>query len=125
MSEQPSKPGEPEKLRQRVLARWENEGGAGARGSQADLAAGDDSGPVPPLTNAELSQLHIRVIALEGLVAALLTEASDRQLALTREMADYISPRPGFTHHALTLRAANQMTQLVDRARRFRDLTSS
>ena len=125
MSEQPSKPGEPEQLRQRVLARWENEGGAGARDSQADLAAGDDSRPVPPLTNAELSQLHIRVIALEGLVAALLTEASDRQLALTREMADYISPRPGFTHHALTLRAANQMTQLVDRARRFRDLTSS
>ena len=125
MSEQPAKPGGPEQLRQRALSRWENEGGAGARGSQADLAAGDDSGPVPPLTNAELSQLHIRVIALEGLVAALLTEASDRQLALTREMADYISPRPGFTHHALTLRAANQMTQLVDRARRFRDLTSS
>lgn len=125
MSKQPPKPDDPEQLRQRALSRWENEGGAGARGTQAGLAAGDDSGPVPPLTNAELSQLHIRVIALEGLVAALLTEATDRQLALAREMTNYISPRPGFTPHALTSRAANQMTDLVERALRFRNLTSS
>lgn len=124
MSDQSSRSSDPEQLRLRALARWENEGGAGSHGSQADLAA-DALRPVPPLTNAELSQLHIRVIALEGLVAALLTEASDRQLALAREMTSYIAPRPGFTQHPLTLRAATRMSDLVDRARRFRDITSS
>lgn len=73
---------------------------------------------VPPLTNAELSQLHIRVIALEGLMTALLSEASDRQLEMAREMAAYISPRPGFTHHPLTIRAATQMIDLIERASR-------
>ena len=125
MPDQSPKSSDPEQLRLKALSRWENEGGAGAHGAQTDLAAGDGSGPAPPLTNAELSQLHIRVIALEGLVAALLTEATDRQLALAREMTSYISPRPGFTPHALTLRAANQMTDLVERALRFRNLTSS
>jgi hypothetical protein len=72
------------------------------------------------LTNAELVQLRIRVIALENLVITLLAEASDRQLALAREMAAYISPRPGFTHHPLTIHAAAQMIDLVERAGRFR-----
>lgn len=45
----------------------------------------------PPLTNAELVQLHIRVIALENLVTSLLSEASDRQLMIAREMAAYIT----------------------------------
>lgn len=49
-----------------------------------------------PLTNAELVQLRIRVIALENLVIALLAEAPDRQLTLARGMATYISPRAGF-----------------------------
>ena len=35
----------------------------------------------------------------------MLAEGSDRQLQLAREMAGYISPRPGFTHHLLTMRA--------------------
>jgi len=81
----------------------------GFEGSPAD---------VPALTNAELSQLHIRVIALEGLMTALLTEASDRQLERAREMAVYISPRPGFTPHPLTIRAATQMIDLIERANR-------
>lgn len=125
MPDEPSHSTDLEELRLGAILRWENEGGSGPASAQTTDAADAVRGQAPPLTNAELSQLHIRVIALEGLVAALLTEASDRQLALTREMADYISPRPGFTHHALTLRAANQMSHLVDRARRFRDLTSS
>lgn len=76
---------------------------------------------VPGLTNAELVQLHIRVIALENLVIALLANASDQQLALARVMATYISPRPGFTPHPLTLRAAAEIEHLVDRAGHFRD----
>jgi len=74
----------------------------------------------PELTNAELVQLRIRVIALENLVISLLAEASDRQLDLAREMANFISPRPGFTHHPLTIHAATQMIGLVERAGHFR-----
>jgi hypothetical protein len=102
--------------RQKALARWENEGGAPAMEAQAD---------VPELTNAELVQLRIRVIALENLVITLLAEGSDRQLEVAREMAAYISPRPGFTHHPLTTQAANHMTDIVDRAVHFRTVQSS
>jgi len=42
---------------------------------------------VPPLKNADLVQLQIRIIALESLVIALLAAASDRQLALSARMA--------------------------------------
>ena len=72
-----------------------------------------------PLTNAELVQLRIRVIALENLVIALLAEAPDRQLALARGMAICISPRTGFTPHPVTLQAADEMRSLVDRADRY------
>lgn len=73
------------------------------------------------LTNAELVQLQIRVIALENLVISLLADRSDQQLESAREMAAYISPRPGYTPHRLTTHAADQMTHLVERARIFRD----
>lgn len=75
----------------------------------------------PASAQTESMQLRIRVIALENLVIALLAQASDAQLALAREMATYISPRPGFTPHQLTLRAADEMRSLVDRAGHFRD----
>lgn len=107
-------------LRERMLSRWENEGGAGISGPAGGTGVAQASPDVPDLTNAELAQLHIRVIALEGLVTALLAEASDRQLELTREMAAYILPRPGFTDHPLTVRAASHMIDLVERADRFR-----
>jgi hypothetical protein len=67
-----------------------------------------------------LVQLRVRVIALENLVISLLAEAPDRQLDLAREMAAFILPRPGFTHHPLTIHAANQMIDLVTRAGHFR-----
>jgi hypothetical protein len=101
-------------LRRRALSRWENEGGAiaaAAHGKQADI---------PELTNAELVQLRIRVIALENILIAVLAEGSDRQLEVAREMAGYISPRPGFTRHPLTIQAADHMTDLVDRAVHYR-----
>jgi hypothetical protein len=80
---------------------------------------------VPQLTNAELVQLRIRVIALEDLVIALLAHAPDRELELVREMAAYISPRPGFTQHPLTVHAAAEMIHLVERALHFRDQVTS
>ena len=108
-----------DQIRQRALARWENEGGAPSDG-QTSAFSDHALTEVPALTNAELSQLHIRVIALEGLVTALLAEATDRQLEVVRDMAAYISPRPGFTPHPLTIRAATQMTDLLERASCFR-----
>jgi len=75
---------------------------------------------VPPLNDAELVQLQIRVIALENLMIALLANASDAQLELAHNMAAYILPRPGFTPHRLTVHAAAEMVSLVDRAKQFR-----
>lgn len=78
---------------------------------------------IPELTNAELVQLRIRVIALENLMIALLAEASGRQLDIAREMAASITPRSGFTHHPLTIQTPAHMIDLVDRAGRFRSNT--
>lgn len=100
-----------------ALSRWENDGGSTAEWPFA--APGAEPGDSIPLTNAELVQLRIRVIALENLVIALLAEAPARQRALVREMATYISPRRGYTPHPLTLRAADEMLSLVDRSSRF------
>ena len=88
-----------------------------------DLISKDGQGDTLPLTDAELRQLHVRVIALENLVISLLADASDRQLTRAREMAAFISPRPGFTAHPLTVDAAAQMISQVERAGRFRDAT--
>lgn len=70
-------------------------------------------------TNAELALIRIRVIALENLLISLLAEGSDRQRQAAREMASFVSPRPGFSHHPLTSQAADHMSELVDRAERF------
>lgn len=106
--------------RQRALQRWENEGGASDGSSSRDVLSSDTPGGVPPLTNAELVQLQIRVIALENLVIAMVSQMPDRQIELAREMAEYISPRPGSTPHRLTIHAAAQMISLVERAGCFR-----
>lgn len=106
--------------RQRALQRWDNEGGAtpGHPAAEGDLASRADG--APPLSNAELVQMQIRVIALENLVIALLAQATEAQLEMVSDMAAYISPRPGHTPHPLTLGASAEMTSLVDRARQFR-----
>ena len=100
--------------RQRALARWDNEGGAGPDGP-VTVSSYNARTPVPELTNAELVTLRIRVIALENLMISLLAAASDDQLRLAREMAGYISPR-----HPLTIHAAAHMIDLVERADHFR-----
>ncbi len=110
--------------RQRALSRWDNEGGAETDGSQTASHAAEGKPPFPKMGDAELEALHVRVIALENLVIALLTAASDRELEAAREMASYISPRPGFTRHPLTLHAAGHLTDLIERAARFRSKVS-
>ena len=105
---------------QRALSRWDNEGGA-----LAPTSSELHHGKVPELTNAELVQLRIRVIALENLVMALLAEGSDNQIDAAREMATYISPRPGFTQHPLTVQAAKHMNDIIERAFSFRNSSSS
>jgi hypothetical protein len=111
--------------RQTALARWENEGGAVSGQLQEGSVSDEAPSEVPQLTNTELVQLRIRVIALENLVITLLADASERQLDLVREMAAYISPRPGYTHHPLTMQAAAHMIDLVERAGHFRSVTPS
>lgn len=122
MPDRPPDPTDPSDQRQRqtALGRWESEGGAGPWPSRGDLLADDAESASPPLTNTELVQLQIRVIALENVVIALLAEGSERQLALAREMAAFIAPRPGFTPHRLTIHASAEMTSLVRRAGTFR-----
>jgi hypothetical protein len=107
---------------QLALSRWETDGGALAMHRR--VTSGHSARPAPASTAVELAQLRIRVIALENLVISLLAQMSDRQLDLAREMATYISPRPGFTHHRPTIHAAAQMVHLVERADHFRDATA-
>jgi hypothetical protein len=101
------------------LARWESEGG---KTLSLNLPRGESTEPaqIPELTNAEIVALRVRVIAMENVLISLLATASNDQLKLVREMADYISPRPGFTPHPLTIHAAEHMVDLVDRSTRFR-----
>jgi hypothetical protein len=121
MSDDSSDPANaPLKLRKRALARWDNEGGAEPNGPQTASAPVEGEAPMPGNGPAEVASLHVRVIALENLSISLLATASDRQLELAGEMAGYIAPRPGFTHHALTTQAAAHMVDLVERAARFR-----
>ncbi len=108
----------PPNLRQRALSRWDNEGG-----SIAPIE--HETHEISEMGNAELVKLRVRVIALENLLIAVLAEGSDKQLKLVQEMAEYISPRPGYTHHPLTLRAADHMNDLVERAVHFRKVDAS
>ncbi|KNH03183.1 hypothetical protein J121_2700 [Qipengyuania citrea LAMA 915] len=101
------------------VSRWEDEGGALPCGPQEALATTCDEWDIPAPSDAELIQLRIRVIALENIVLSLLSKASDEQLEHVGEMADLISPRPGATQHPLTIHAATQMNQMVERAKHF------
>ncbi len=124
MPDRPSDSSERDRLRERAFSRWDNEGGAG-EGGREHPASTEMLPETPPLTNAEIVQLQIRVIALENLLMVLLAESSDRQLDLAREMAAYISPRPGFTPHRLTVHAAARMINLVEGAGHLRGLSAA
>lgn len=107
-------------LRQRALARWDNEGGAMASGAQEAQGLAEQTPSMPTVTDFELMELHSRVIALENLVTSLLATATEHQLELAREMAAFILPRAGYTRHPLTIHAAVHMVNLVERAESFR-----
>lgn len=124
MPDRTSNLSERELLRERALSRWDNEGGAGD-GGRVHPASTETLPGNPPLTNAELVQLQIRVIALENLLLVLLTETSGRQLDLARELASYISPRPGYTPHHLTVHAASRMISLINGAGHLRALSAA
>lgn len=109
-----------QRWREHALARWEGEGGAVPTDPDSGFGSREPNADSPPLTNAELVQLQVRVIALENLVIALLARADEQQLEDIREMAGYILPRQGFTPHRLTIHAAAEMISLVDRADQFR-----
>lgn len=104
-----------------ALSRWEDEGGALPCGPQEALAADCEKWDIPPLSDAEIIQLRIRVIALENMVLGLLSKASADQLAAIEEIAEFISPLADAKPHPLTLHAATQMEHFVERARRLRE----
>ena len=106
---------EPCRLLAKAVSRWDNEGGAGEGGREQPVS-GSLQADTPPLVNAELVQLQIRVIALENIMAVLMAQASERQLELVREMSAYILPRPGCTSHRLTIHAAARMVNLAKSA---------
>lgn len=103
-------------LRLEAISRWDNEGGAISGNPQRHPPT-----KLPELTNAELVQLRIRVIALENLMIAVLSQATPWQLDMAGEMAAHIAPRADATPHPLTVQAAQHMNDLVRRAFAFRD----
>lgn len=105
--------------RQRALSRWDNEGGANESAAHAVRAG------APVMTNTELVHLHIRVIALENILIAVLAAGTERQLEVAREVTTLILPRPGAVAHPLTIQAAKHITDLVDRAVSFQATESS
>ncbi len=105
--------------REGAFSRWDNEGGAEPGVLPPAPLSAIPEAPMPANGPAEIGALHIRVIALENLVIALLATASNEQRSLAREMASYIVPRPGSAHHPLTTHAADHMTDLLKRAERF------
>jgi hypothetical protein len=103
--------------RREAMQNWENEGGSDTAVAVLPRTA--------RVTDAEIAQLRMRVVALEGVVLALLAQGSGPQRQAAAEMAAHIRPRPGRTPHPLTLRAAARITQLVARARAVRVATTS
>jgi hypothetical protein len=85
---------------------------------RARVAPTSTEGQIPPsiMGEVELQTLHVRVIALESLIVALLASATDRQRKQAETMAAYISPRSGITQHHLTVQAATHIIDLVKRA---------
>jgi len=104
-------------MHRRAIRRWENEGGSNIGWSDppgASTVAGE-------IGDAEKANIRVRLIALENLVVALLAGAPDDKSDLAREMARYISPRPGATPHRLTIEAARNMLAIIARADQYRN----
>ncbi len=70
--------------------------------------------------DAEAANIRVRLIALENIMVALLAGAPESRSDLIREMAEFISPRPGATPHRLTIEAARNMVAIVERAGHYK-----
>lgn len=116
----PVDPVRDEVQRRRVLSRWADDGATEPDILQASSNPDVGQPPFPKIDDAELQALHVRVIALENLVIALLAQASDGGREQARDLAAVVAPRPGSTQHKLTTRAAGHMVDLVERAQRLR-----
>ena len=103
-------------IHRRAIGRWENEGGS----LDGELSSNHVATVAGKIGDAEDGNIKVRLIALENLIVALLAEAPESS-ELVREMARYISPRPGITPHRLTIEAARNMLALVERAAHYRD----
>lgn len=75
----------------------------------------------PPVTSAEWDHLRFRVVALENLLIALMSDGSSPRLDRMREMARHVAPRRGCTEHPVSQFAAAQIVHLVERARHVKN----
>ena len=103
-------------IHRRAIGRWENEGGTLAGWSHSNeppTVAGE-------IGDAEAANIRVRLIALENIMVALLAGAPESRSDLIREMAEFISPRPGTTPHRLTIEAARNMVAIVERAGHYK-----
>ena len=121
MNDQISDPSDRERLFERAVSRWENEGGTVLGAGPMDPASADTSSAAP-LGSAEFVQLQFRVLALENLVTVLLAQSSDRQLGVVRDMAAHVAANPGITPHPPSVRAAAKMRRLLEAAGHLRAL---
>jgi hypothetical protein len=97
-----------------ALSRWENEGGPRACTLPPDYVV---QLAFCGTMNTELEHLHVRMIAMENLLITLLTQATDGQRDLCREMASYISP-PARLHRAFQNAGGGSANAPACRARR-------
>ena len=109
-----------DEIHRRVIGRWENEGGS-VRAWDRDMSSEEKTITVAgEIGDAEAANIRVRLIAIENIIVALLANAPDDRLELIREMADFISPRPGMTPHRLTIEAARNMLAIVERAEHYK-----
>jgi hypothetical protein len=117
-----------DEIYRRVIGRWENEGGAVTSWEHEAQPEFERATVVGEIGDAEAVNIRVRLIAIENIIVALLANAPDDRLELIKEMAEFISPRPGMTPHRLTTEAARNMLTIVERAehcRRNADPSSS
>jgi hypothetical protein len=109
-----------DEIYRRVIGRWENEGGAATHWEHEAQSVSDPTTVVGEIGDAQEVNIRVRLIAIENIIVALLANAPGDRLELIKEMAEFISPRPGMTPHRLTIEAARNMLAIVERAEQYR-----
>lgn len=109
-----------DEIYRRLIGRWENEGGGVTSWEHEAQPESERATVVGEIGDAEAVNIRVRLIAIENIIVALLAHGPDDRLELIKEMAEFISPRPGMTPHRLTTEAARNMLALVERAEHYR-----